>query len=293
VPPLRVAFLDALAAPRRDGVAAWASLDADLDGAWAAARAAWPGLPDDATGFVRHLAAKLDAEAATLAGVRAADLYLAWACSAGDPAAIAAFLAGPFAAVPAVLGALRCPPALRDELTQRLRAVFLVAAPGGQSPLAAYGGRGELRSYVASIAARTGRRELAREAGRREVPDHEALAEITGDDDPALAYLKEAYREVFAVAVKDALAELTVRERNLLRQHHLDGLTLDELATLYGAHRATVARWLAAARDHVLTATQALVQSRIALDEGEFASMVRLVQTQVQVSLARLLAGDP
>lgn len=37
--------------------------------------------------------------------------------------------------------------------------------------------------------------------------------------------------------------------RPLLVQHHKDGLSVDQLAALYGVHRATAARRVAAARD--------------------------------------------
>jgi hypothetical protein len=46
------------------------------------------------------------------------------------------------------------------------------------------------------------------------------------------------------------------RARNLLRQHVLDGLTIDELARLYRAHRATCARWLADARSELALHTR-------------------------------------
>jgi RNA polymerase sigma-70 factor, ECF subfamily len=251
---------------------------AELDDAWRAAREVWPQLPDDREGFARRVA-ELGAP------TYPADVYLALHAAAGFAPAVEAFLAGPFLVARSTLRKLRCAPDLVDELEQQLRAMFLVAP----AKLATYAGRGPLASWVASIAARVARKRLANE--QRRAPDDESLGDLAADDDPELAYLKTAYRDAFAAAVTDALAELTVRERNLLRQHHLDGLTLDELAVLYDVHRATIARWLAAARDQIVAGSRTLLASRIAIDPEELESIVRLVESQVQLSLRRLLGS--
>jgi RNA polymerase sigma-70 factor, ECF subfamily len=273
-----------------------AGADDAIADAWARARTAWPALPDDAAGFARHVAGKLARvtdvpRVDALRALHAADVYLALHAASGHAPAVQAFLAGPFTAAKATLVKMRCPPQLVEDVEQQVRALVLAGPPAPK--LADYAGRGELRSWIASIAARTARKALHGDRKRADAPgDDELLTGVAVDeDDPELAYLKTAYRDAFAAAVRDALAVLTVRERNLLRQHHLDRVTLDELARLYGTHRATVARWLAAARARIVEEARRLLVERLAIAEDELESVVRLVQSQVQVSLARLLAG--
>lgn len=266
-----------------------------LTAVWQAARAAWPELPDDPEGFMRHLATKLASDLSTTAAldqVRAADLYLALHCAAGHDTAIAALLAGPFTVARATLYKMRIPGDLIDDLEQHVRALLLVAS-AGRPKIADYAGRGDLKSWIASIAARTARKKLRTEQRRNDASDDDVFRDLAAaDDDPELAYFKDTYRDAFATAVRDALVVLSVRERNLLRQHHIDRLTLEELATLYAAHRATVARWLAAARERIVEQTRTLLVERLAINEDELESVVRLVQSQVHVSLDRLLRAS-
>ena len=268
-----------------------ADLDDRLARAWRTARETWPALPDDAESFSRHVAGRLPADLSVEAGLgnlRAADLYLALHAARACEPAVEAFLAGPFTVARATLYKIRCPAELVPDVEQQLRALFLV---GDHPKLLDYAGRGDLASWIASIAARVARKRMAAEHRRADAPARDELTDLAaGDDDPELEYFKHAYREAFAAAVRDALVVLTPRERNLLRQHHLDALTLDELAAFHGVHRATVARWLAAARDRIAEETRTLIGQRLALDADEFESMVKLVESQVHVSLGRLLA---
>jgi RNA polymerase sigma-70 factor (ECF subfamily) len=281
-------FLNAVAAPRRAALAAMADLEGRLLAAWQQAQAAWPQLPDDPLRFVDHLASVLPYD--SLDPIHAADLHLACHCGDGHDVAMTAFLAGPFTVARRTLGKLRCPADLIDEVEQRIRAELLVARPGERRKISAYAGRGTLESWIASIAARSGRAALASELRRSDRPNERTDMDVGAEsDDPELAYVKDAYRDVFAQAVTEAMAALETRERNLLRQHHLDALTLDELATLYGVHRATLARWLKAARDKVADRTRVLLRERIYVGNDEFDSIVRLVESQVHVSVARLL----
>ena len=70
--------------------------------------------------------------------------------------------------------------------------------------------------------------------------------------DLELDFLKQRYQQDFKEAFILALRGLTVRERNLLRQRFIYGLSLDELGALYRVNRATTARWVVQAREEVL-----------------------------------------
>jgi RNA polymerase sigma-70 factor (ECF subfamily) len=72
--------------------------------------------------------------------------------------------------------------------------------------------------------------------------------------------------------------------------HFLDGLNIDRIGIVFGVHRATVARWLATARELVLERTMTLLGDRLQLDAAEFASLLRMVRTTLDVSLHSLLS---
>ena len=76
---------------------------------------------------------------------------------------------------------------------------------------------------------------------------------------PDVAYLKARYAQELNAASARVRDGLGAEERTLLRQYVIDRLTIDELALLYGVHRATVARRLARSQSHVLTQAQDLL----------------------------------
>jgi len=103
--------------------------------------------------------------------------------------------------------------------------------------------------------------------------------------DPELALLRDRYRDDVRRAFAEAFAGVTERQRNVLRQYHIDGLTIDKLGTLYRVNRATAARWVAAARQAVLDAMRAKLVERLRVSQGQVDSIVRLVRSQLDVSV--------
>ena len=73
------------------------------------------------------------------------------------------------------------------------------------------------------------------------------------------------HRAEFRRAFNDAAAQLTDRERTLLRYRFYDGLSIDEICVLYRVHGATIARWLAAIREDLFEATRARLIRRLAI----------------------------
>src|SRR5438128_2172894 len=99
-------------------------------------------------------------------------------------------------------------------------------------------------------------------------PEHFArqlAASCSGLDveDPELGRLKEHYAADFRLAVRGGIAALGRRERTLLRQHFIDGVSLDQLAVLHRVHRATIARWIAQARRTLLELIRASLSQRL------------------------------
>ena len=89
------------------------------------------------------------------------------------------------------------------------------------------------------------------------------------------------------------MANLAVRERALLRYSVVDGLTLDEIGAIYRAHKSSVSRWLSRARARLWQETRAALQTRLAIDEVDLESIVRLLRSGLDLSLERLLQPGP
>lgn len=224
------------------------------------------------------------------AHAQADDLYLACACSANDAAALAVFDHELAPVMRAAVRRLDSAEHFVDEVVQTIRERLLVAPAGALPRIAEYAGTGPLRAWVRIAALRIAM-NLLRDR-KRDVLVHddrlfEAIAAEHGEPGSA-----ERYREAATEALRAAFAALSARERNLLRMHHLHELTVDELAPTLGVHRATVARWIAAAREHLLAETRASLAARLDVGEATLDSIVRGIASQVDVSVVRLLADD-
>lgn len=254
-----------------------------------AGREAWPAVELPAGDFARYLARLAGDQplAAWLSDRPVADLYLACGCAALQPAALAAFDEHVLSQVESFLASMRPDRAFVDEVQQVLREkLFVGAAP----KIAEYAGRGSLLGWLRVVTTRTA---LNLRRRRTEALDGDSGADRgSGDDhagDPELDYLKDHYRAAFRTAIEGAFAVLSSEQRNLLRLHFLEGMTLHQLATLFQVHRATVARWIAQTRQDVLDGTRAALQQGLVLETTELDSMMRLLDSRLEVSMRRLL----
>ncbi|AGP40143.1 hypothetical protein [Sorangium cellulosum] len=68
-----------------------------------------------------------------------------------------------------------------------------------------------------------------------------------------------------------------------------DGLSIDVLGAHYQVGRATAARWLAGAREALRELTRAELVAKLGLTESQYASLARLIQGRLDVSVASLL----
>jgi RNA polymerase sigma-70 factor (ECF subfamily) len=201
-------------------------------------------------------------------------------------AALDASLAREVARARARLGASETDAA---DVAQVLRQRLLVGTGAVPPRIGDYNGRGELGAWLRVAAVRE--LLMLRRGRRREVPIDDVAALAAGGGAPELERLKQLYRAPFTEAFREAVGELSARARTLMRQRYLHGLGADEMARLYGVHRATVARWLEAARDTLFAATRARLVQRTGIDPQEFESLARQVQSQIDVSLQALLGS--
>ncbi|HEX8113278.1 MAG TPA: sigma-70 family RNA polymerase sigma factor [Kofleriaceae bacterium] len=298
-PSLVRPFLDAAPAAMRPVLEGIADLDRRLWAIVAEGRAAWPAFALDARDVVEFVARQTTAELADAAldGLRPADLYLACACARQVPGAIAAFDRDYMREVDVALARMRIGPPRLHDVKQLVRQRLFVgggtaAQPAGPGKIAEYGGRGDLRRWVRSVAVRTCLNELRK--GRREVlvDDEQLIAQhAIAPDDPEIEYMKRTYAHQFRAAFGEALAQLGAREQTLLRYHHVDGLNIDEIGAIYRIHRVTAFRWIEKAKELLARSTLELLRGRLQLPANELDSVLRMIRSQIHLSLVRHLGG--
>jgi len=253
---------------------------------WLQVATAWPGIELDRSTFCAHLEARWPEGALLedwLAHAHARDLYLACACAHGIPRALEVFDAAHLSRVGEYLARTRPDDAFLDEVRQSLREKLFVSE---RRKITEYSGRGPLGAWVRVLAVRAAI-DLRRRRGER-LP---ALrAERPSAIDPELGYIAEKYRSTVEEAFRRAVATLDGEQRTLLRMHFVDSVTLDALARLRNVHRATIARQLAAARRAIRDEVLRQLRESLAISTDEFMSLIHLVRSRLQISVASLLA---
>ncbi|CAN5418813.1 hypothetical protein BH11MYX1_BH11MYX1_48570 [soil metagenome] len=239
-------------------------------------RDAWPKVAIDVAAFARHLAQLENAGALEIE-----DLYLAFAAAAGDPAALAGFdvllaqLRGP-------LKKLGVEASDVDEVMQQVRTELLVATAERAPRLLGYGGRGKLGGWLRSVGLRKGLAQL-RTTRKYDPLDHEP-GTLAGD--PELAYMKKHYGEVFQRAFAAALAGLAPKDRLLLKQRFRHAMGVEDLGRQYGVNAGTITRRVQAARAALVDAIRTAMMASLGVDAADVASILRLIQSQLDVSLS-------
>jgi RNA polymerase sigma-70 factor, ECF subfamily len=244
------------------------------------------GRPDE--GFAAFLHARCDSLEA-LASLHTADLYVAFLALAGRDDAVRELERHTRRHAEVVIGKHRDTSTSATDLTQTAMMRLLYGGPDGVPKLASYAGRAPLGAWLRVVVSRLWESEAS---GEGSSSGDEALARaVAPGDDPALEYLKREYHAAFKDAFARVVAELEVDDRTLLRQHYLDGLSIDALARLYHVHRATAARRIAAVRERVVTAVQQQLEAAVPIAREELASVMALIRSQLDLSLSRLFAA--
>jgi RNA polymerase sigma-70 factor len=265
----------------------------------AAARARWPHAPHADLEFARWVGGKLAQQAkaaSALPRLRIEDLFLAWWTMRDPEQGIVALWAAHRDDLERLLA--RFHRLDREELMQSLRVKLFVATADAPARIASYSGVGFLQNWLRVLATRTFL-DAARQLERRGAT---GLPEAGHEDDaPLLALVVEptdaigardrarvyaAIRTAFAASV----AALEPRERTFLRLATVDGLTLEQIAAAYRVGRATVARVLAAGRARLRDDTRRGMIHALGIAAVELDSLIRDLDTQLELSLARVLA---
>jgi RNA polymerase sigma-70 factor (ECF subfamily) len=256
-------------------------------------------LPVSATVFARRLArclagADTPPTADDVAGLQVADLYFVCACLLDHAGALDHLEKAHLASIPEFVRHLDPSPSFADEVAQVVRSKLLVAEPGAEAKLQRYTGKGSLRGWLAVVAQRAAL-DLLRQQNRNQSLDEGALERhLSQGLDPEMELTRRRLEGDFGEALRAALGQLATRERTVLRLAVVAGFSLSRIATIYRVNTSTVSRWLARARADLLASLGASLQERHRLDPADLESVVRLLRSRVDVSLAGLLgSGTP
>jgi RNA polymerase sigma-70 factor (ECF subfamily) len=255
-----------------------------MDEILAAARTRWPQITFDEAACKRHLE---DCSEDGQLPAFSVELVLAVACLGGDAAAVRTFNDEMFDRVDRVLSRRGLGAADADDVKQDVRTKLLVATHG-DAKLALYRGTGPLAHWVASVAGREALGSMRKKKPTDAIDDDDFLADAA--DDPELVALKSQHGAAFKEAFQAAVRELGARERGILRALIVDDRSVNEVAAVYGIHRVTASRWVSELRADLLKRTRNQLRDRFQLDANSLESALRLLDSNLELSLYRLLA---
>jgi RNA polymerase sigma-70 factor (ECF subfamily) len=266
-------------------------LEIALGGLLTRARERYPRLTVDDVAYARHLGGRLEAGEAVLealASLNADDLFLAFACATGDASAIAIFEEDCMRRAEGAVGRKGVSRDVIEEAKQNVRERMLVA--DGAPKILDYNGRGDLKNWLRVAVVREAI-YLSKKADKEGPLSYELFTFADPAVDPEIGYFKARYRAEYKAAFEAAITQLEARERSLLRQQYVLGMTVDQIGTIYQVHRATAARWVQSAREELLSKARFELAKRTGLSRAELESIVRMIESQLNVSLNRLLVS--
>lgn len=255
-----------------------------------AAELATPRVGADARDFVKNLAARLATVTAPLTELEqlhVEDMYLAWAMSRADAAALRRF-EGEFLSKLATQ--IKGAAAEAGELEQQVRTRLLLSSGDRPPRIEQYSGRGPFGGWLRMIATRCVLDLQRARSGGQQLRELDSPTLAT---DPELDYLKLRHAGDFKIVLEQALARLDARQVTLLKLAFVEQLAPSSIGVMYGVSARTVQRWLVDLREGLLKATREGLRARLSLSPSELDSLLGLVDSQLQVSLYRVLNLAP
>ncbi|MEL6179377.1 MAG: sigma-70 family RNA polymerase sigma factor [Myxococcota bacterium] len=222
------------------------------------------------------------------------DFLLAQGCARGIHAALIGFETQFKAELRGVVRRFEGPRFAADDLHQIIRERLFVGTTAAPARILGYSGQGSLRRWFAVTATRLilDQLRVGAQHKRERATLHEEILNVAGTGDWEMEFLKRTYRAAFKEAVATALGELSSPERNLLRLHLVERLSIDQIGVIFNVHRSTAARRLERARQALMEATRAAMINALEVDEDDLDSIIRLVNSRLEASIHRILNDD-
>jgi RNA polymerase sigma-70 factor (ECF subfamily) len=252
--------------------------------------AAHPRLAVPEPAFGRYLArCAADGDFLSLAQLVIEDVYLACACAERVRGAEAVFDRRFRRTIRRAVSRVLTSADEREEAEQRTWQHLLVRERNKLPRIAQYLGQGPLEKWVSVASTRVaisfGRGETAERRLRKK-----AIVEATGVDAERLL-MKGELREVIESAITRGLDGLTARERLVLKLYLVSGMTLDAIARSLGVSRQAVTKSLGRARTSILGEVEEALRDRMKMSKDDLASVLRLIASQLDVNLSRVLGN--
>jgi RNA polymerase sigma-70 factor, ECF subfamily len=234
-----------------------------------------------------------DHKIAALGRLRSDDIFIAVAVVSGDTAAWELFDRTFIRTQRGALARLGLDADGIDDAMQILREDMTLPKHGKPPQILTLAGPGNLAHVLRVVAVRIGLKQRRSAQYLEPVQDDSVFDQLLGplglSNSPIQSLIKQEAATILRAAIATAMTELPARERNILRLHFRDRLSIDELGRIYDVHRATAARWLnsiyatiqASARNHLLTHHGSSAPS--------LSSVFEQASSQLQISFARLM----
>lgn len=257
------------------------------------AREAFPEVQPEAATMTDALLRALsgpDDLATAISELDGPELWLAAACLDGSAAALREFDARYLERLGGALQPFNLAPADQDDVRQTVREKLFVQ----DDRLFDYAGRGSVGALVKIVAVRTA---IDRKRQRQRRPQHEPslderVVDVLVDTglSPELGAARQQQLATLKAAFQKAVRSLSERDRGILRLSVLKRSSIDAIAALHDVHRSTAARWLVDIRERIGEVTRRELRFGQGLSDSELHSVFRAVDSQLELSLSRLLS---
>ncbi len=175
-----------------------------------------------------------------------------------------------------------------DEVAAATLSHLLVSESDRPARILTYSARGPLHAWIHMVAKRNAI-QLTRKVVRYRSDAEEFLENSPLLADPELDLLKFRYAKKFNEALEQALRELPATEANLLYLTGVKRVSLASAATMQQVSVRTVQRRIIAIREKVFEQTREIARAKLDATEEEMSSLLALVQSQLDVTLHRVL----
>jgi len=266
------------------------------DEAYTRGATAWPGLVASRADFTRigERCRERMAHGGELPAwetLNASDVFLIAAVTGGRAEAHAAFERTMLEPCRGALARLSLPPAGVEDVLAELRSKLVVADGTGDLPIARQTGDGNLAALIRVMAVRAGINRSKRE--RRYSSDGDGTLEhLMGGASPEGALLSEEAKTLLRRVIAAAVATLNERDQALLRLHLYHRMSIDELGSTYGVHRATAARWLAKIHDVIDAETRRVLAEELRTESDHLRSVMDAARTGLTGAFAHALGHE-
>jgi RNA polymerase sigma-70 factor (ECF subfamily) len=250
-----------------------------------------PQIEADREAFVIRVLERVGAsvdDASALDALALDDMFIAFACEHGNPAAMRLVSREIDNDLKAIGAKFRAADADISDVRQSLMDKLFVGPDGTGGKISEYAGRGQLRHWIRAVATRLFL-DRTRQKSSTNAVDITAIRKAVSVSDPEMAAIRGRYRHVFREAFELAVAALEPDERNSLRCYYVLGMTVDQMASALGTHRATAARRVSRAREKLRAETCARLKNQLGADTGELESIARGFDGNLSVTLSGLL----